>query len=294
MSGPVSMHSGVLPKQAGARSVVMVTSPGEESTLGDVTSNLAAVCAEVGQSVVLLNTAVFGNPAEDAAESPRPPLWWLNWPAPQGTTKSLEDERHRLQTEEVRPAEIEALLGETGVPGVRRLDLRYFVEHTAQVVIRVPQVIAALEQIVDVVILEVPSYLTVHHGEGLTPSADVVVVVGERTSTTMDDLRRTRAALVRLSAPVVGVVLTGEHQDELEWGAEFEDDTELDGDSDDTRRGRHQFLKKGDSAWAQTASAALDDHPQDNGATWTGAKKDERVDAERVDAGLTRRDSWEA
>jgi hypothetical protein len=188
----------------------------------------------------------------------------------------------------VRPAEIEALLGETGVPGVRRLDLRYFVQHSAQVVIRVPEIIAALQQIVDVVILEVPSYLTVHHGEGLTPSADVVVVVGERTSTTMDDLRRTRAALTRLSAPVVGVVLTGEHQDELEWGVESEDDWELDGASD-TRKGPHEFLKEGDSGWAQTASAALDDHPQDYGATENGAKRDERVDA-----GLTRRDSREA
>ena len=51
------------------------------------------------------------------------------------------------------------LLGETGVPGVSRLDLRYFVGHPAQVVIRVPEVLAALRPIMDVVFLEVPSYL---------------------------------------------------------------------------------------------------------------------------------------
>ena len=268
----------------------MVTSPGEESTLSDVASNLAAVCAEVGQKVVLLNTAMFGNPAEDDAESPMPPLWWLNWPAPQNTTKSLEEERLRLQTDEVRSAEIEALLGETGVPGVRRLDLRYFVNHTAQVVMRVPEVIAALEQIVDVVILAVPSYLTVHHGEGLTPSADVVLVVGERNSTTMDDLRRTRAALTRLAAPVVGVVLTGDHQDEEEWGAESEDDSEPDGGYDGTRIRRHRFLgkEKEEPAFAPTSRSSLEDHPQENGVTGNGAKGNDPVDA-----GLARRDSPE-
>jgi Mrp family chromosome partitioning ATPase len=267
----------------------MITSPGQESTLDDVASNLAAVCADVGQKVVLLNTAIFGNPSDDDAESsPMPPLWWLNWPTPQGTAKSLEEERLRLQTEDVRSAEIEALLGETGVPGVRRLDLRYFVKHTAQVVIRVPEVIAALEQIVDVVILAVPSYLTVHHGEGLTPSADAVVVVGERNSTTMDDLRRTKAALTRLGAPVVGVVLTGEHQGETEWGAESEDDSDADGASYASGR-HHEFLKEDDSAWAETASVALEDRPKENGASGNGAKEDERVDA-----GLTRRDSPEA
>jgi hypothetical protein len=290
MSGSVLTAAGIASKQVGARSVVMVTSPGEESTLGDVATNLAMVCAEVGQRVVLLNTAIFVNPAEEDAASPMPPLWWLNWPAPQGTTTSPEAERRRLQTDGVRPAEVEALLGETGVPGVRRLDLRYFVNHTAQVVVRVPEVIAALQQIVDVVILVVPSYLTVHHGEGLTPSADVVLVVGERNSTTMDDLRRTRAALTRLAAPVAGVVLTGEHQGEEEWGAGSEDDSEPDEVYDDIHIRRDRFLaeEKEESAFAPTSRTSLEDHPQENGATGNGAKG-----SDPVDAGLARRDSPE-
>ncbi len=267
----------------------MVTSPGEESTLGDVASNLAAVCAEVGQKVVLLNTAIFGNLAEDDAESPMPPLWWLNWPAPQSATKSPEEERLRLQTDEVRSAEIETLLGETGVPGVRRLDLRYFIKHTAQVITRVPEILAALQQIVDVVILAVPSYLTVHHGEGLTPSADVVLVVGERNSTTMDDLRRTRAALMRLAAPVVGVVLTGEHEDEEEWGAESEENAAPRA-HDDTHIRQHRFLgEEGEeSAFTPTSRASLEDHPPENGVTGNGAKANDPVEA-----GLARRDSPE-
>ena len=190
----------------------MVTSPGQESSLADVAFNLATVCAEVGQTVALASTATFATPAEGDEESPSSPLWWMNWPASQGSGTSVEQRRGRLQTDEVTAADVGPLLVETGVEGVRRLDLRDFVKHPAQVVIRVPQVIAALGQVVDVVILEVPAYLTVHHGEGLTPSADAIVVVGVRSSTTIDDLRRTKSALTRLAAPVVGVVLTGEHQ----------------------------------------------------------------------------------
>jgi Mrp family chromosome partitioning ATPase len=290
MSGSLTTASGEVSSQSRARRVVMITSPGEESTLEDVAFNLAAVCAEVGQKVVLLNTAIFRNPAADEAESPMPPLWWLNWPAPQGT-KSTEEERHRLQTADVRPAEIEALLGETGVPGVRRLDLRYFVNHTAQVVIRVPEVIAALQQIVDVIIIAVPSYLTVHHGEGLTPFADVVLVVGERNSTTMDALRRTRAALTRLAAPVAGVVLSGEHQEEEEWGAESEDESEPDRMYEDTYFRQVRFLgdENEESAVARGSHVSLEDHSQGNGATGNGAKGHDPVDA-----GSARRASPEA
>ena len=99
----------------------------------------------------------------------------------------IEEEQARLLSGPVNPTDVEHLLGETGVPGVSRLDLRYFVGHPAQVVIRVPEVVAALLQIVDVVFLEVPSYLSSHHGEGLTPLADVVLVVAERETTTINE-----------------------------------------------------------------------------------------------------------
>jgi Mrp family chromosome partitioning ATPase len=103
---------------------------------------------------------------------------------------------------------VEELLEDTEVPGVSRLNLRHFVSNPVQVVIRMPEVLAALREIVDVVILEVPSYLTVHHGEGLTPMADVVLVVAERDATTVDQVRRTGSALKRLGAPVIGMALT--------------------------------------------------------------------------------------
>ena len=169
-------------------------------------------------------------------------MWWKHWPSPgNGAGLPTEQERVRLLTGPVKPTDVEDLLGETGVPGVSRLDLRHFVGHPAQVVVRVPEVLAALRQIVDVVILEVPSYLSVHYGEGLTPLADVVLVVGERETTTIDEMRRTSAALRHLGAPVVGMALTSGGAEIYDWGRV---DAELEirraADENATRRNRYQ------------------------------------------------------
>jgi hypothetical protein len=271
-----------------------------EPTLPEVSLNLATVCAEVGQQVALVSTANLAAPAEGADEPPMPPLWWMHWPAPEGATTSVEAQRHRLQTETIQAADVEALLGETEVPGVRRLDLRYFVKHPAQVVIRAPQVVTALRQVVDVVILEVPSYLTVHHGEGLTPLADAVLVVGERDSTKVDALRKTRAALTRLAAPVVGVVLTGETQREDLWDVESEDDSEDEDTLDDTEQLLVAEVDKAPVSVSTTgATAGLDDRSQEDGgnghrAKENGATEGESVEQEPVDTfAVARRDAPE-
>ena len=136
------------------------------------------------------------------------PLWWKSWPSPRRDDTSSDGPENPLLSGPLNPGDVDDLLGETSVSGVFRLDVRYFVGHPGQVVVRMPDVLAALRQIVDVVILEVPSYLSVHHGEGLTPLADVVLVVAEREMTTIDETRRTSATLKRLGAPVVGMALT--------------------------------------------------------------------------------------
>ncbi len=202
-----------------ARRVVMVTSAETEATLVDVAANLATVCAETGQRVVLVSTAGLASPG-DVSELPMPtPLWSQRWPYPlSGPAFSTEEASLRLLTGPVRPEDVEDLLGDTGIPGVSRLDLRPFVGHPAKLVIRVPEVLAALRQIVDVVILEVPSYLSVHHGEALTPLADAVLVVGERRTTRLNQVRSISAALKRLGAPVVGMALTRAPTHAYDWG----------------------------------------------------------------------------
>jgi hypothetical protein len=228
MNRPVAQAStDIAPAQPGARRVVMVTSPGEESSLTEVVMNLATVSAEIGQRVVILSTAGLAGP-EGNSELPLPAsLWWKQWPSPRhGSELSPEDVRVRLLTGPVSPADVEDLLGDTGIPGVSQLDIRHFVGHPAQVVVRAPEVLDALLKIVDVVILEVPSYLSVHHGEGLTPLADAVLVVGERRTTSIPQVRRASAALTRLGAPVVGMTLTRPAEEKYDWGRDDESELE--------------------------------------------------------------------
>jgi hypothetical protein len=216
------------------RRVVLVASAGTEPSLGDVVTNLATVCAEVGQRVALLSTAGLASPAAEVELPQSTPLWWKQWPSRgNGAALPIEGEQVSLLSGPLNPTDVENLLGETGVPGVSRLDLRYFVGHPAQVVIRVPEVLAALREVVDVVFLEVPSYLSVHHGEALTPLADVVLLVAERETTTVHEMRRVSAALRHLEAPVVGLTLTDGGLEVYDWGrvdAELPPDHELPGD----------------------------------------------------------------
>lgn len=201
------------------RRVVMVVSAETEPSLGDVVTNLATVCAQIGQRVALVSTAGLASPGAESELPQLSPVWWKHWPSPgNGAGLPMEGQRGDLLNGPLNPTDVENLFGETGIPGVSRLDLRYFVGHPVQVVIRVPEVLAALREIVDVVFLEVPSYLSVHHGEGLTPMADVVLVVAERETTTLDEMRKISAELRRLNAPVVGMALTDGGLEIYDWG----------------------------------------------------------------------------
>lgn len=238
MKQPVSdaMLRGGRAKHA-ARSVIMVTSPGVEASLNDVVINLATICSEVGQRVGIIGTAGLEVP-EVESQLPLPMSVWGNGWRSSGQEVELPNgsSRQQLLHGSLDPADVEDHLGETGIPGVSRLDIRYFVEHPTQVVIRAPAVVDALGQIVDVVFLEVPSYLSVHHGEGLTPLADAVLVVAERSTTTVPEIKRIKDALKRLGAPVVGMALTRTGEDDYVWGMaedlDDEFDPELDEESD--------------------------------------------------------------
>ena len=261
-SAPVPHAPGGSGHAAGGagRRVVMITSPGIEPTLSDVATNLATVCAETGQRVAIVSTAGLASPHEGAEVEGAAPLWWRSWPgSPAGAGASPEEERARLVSGPLVPTDVEGLLGDTGVPGVSRLDLRNFVGHPAQVVVRMPDVLAALREVVDVVILEVPSYTSVHHGEGLTPLADVVLVVGERETTTVEQTRRTSATLRKLGAPVVGMALTGGRTHNDLWGADSDvEDVEKTEDAGTTEEveGVEEVAKPGKAQKADKAKKA--------------------------------------
>jgi Mrp family chromosome partitioning ATPase len=188
-----------LPQHLAHRSIVMVVSPGAEPTRAEVAFNLATVCAEVGQRVAIVRTAVEDRPR--AAKTG--PL------SDSGASASHPSEQVDLRD----------LIGDTSMPRVSLLDLEDLVDDPTHLVTRFPEILETLRCHVDVVIFDVPSFLTVHHGQALAPLADVVLVVAERQFTTFDQLRRTNAMLKRLGAPVVGMALTNEHD---YWQAEDE------------------------------------------------------------------------
>ncbi len=165
-----------------SRKVLMVVSPSTESTRPQVAANLAAAYAEAGQRVVVLGTGELGaGPVR-------------------GSGRTLSGE--------ITPEDVEARLEASWVDRVFRLDLRHFIENSGQLVLRMPAVLHATRAVSDVIIIEAPPLLAVHHVEALSQLVDVVLVVGECGTTTFTEARRSGDLLRRMAAPVLGVVLT--------------------------------------------------------------------------------------
>ncbi len=165
-----------------SRRIVMVVSPSTEATRPQVAANLAAAYAEAGQRVVVLGTGDLGaGPIRGAGNS---------------------------LTGEITPEDVESRLEASWVDRVFRLDLRHFIENSGQLVLRMPAVLKATKARSDVIIIEAPPLLAVHHVEALSQLVDVALVVGECGTTTFDEARRSGDLLRRMSAPVLGVVVT--------------------------------------------------------------------------------------
>jgi Mrp family chromosome partitioning ATPase len=165
-----------------SRKVLMVVSPSTESTRPQVAANLAAAYAEAGERVVVLGTGELG----------AGPI--------RGSGRTLSGQ--------ITPEDVEARLEASWVDRVFRLDLRHFIENSGQLVLRMPAVMQATRAVSDVIIIEAPPLLAVHHVEALSQMVDVVLVVGECGTTTFTEARRSGDLLRRMAAPVLGVVLT--------------------------------------------------------------------------------------
>ena len=166
----------------GRRQVVLVVSAGTEPTRSQVAANFAAVYAEAGQRAVVVSTAELGTGRAGV---------------PTGAV-----------TGEIEPEDIESRLEPSRIENVLRLPLSDFVENSGQLVTRAPAVIEAARSVADVIVVEAPPLLAVHHAEALSHAVDVVLLVGECLESTYDDARRAGEQLRRMEAPVLGVVLT--------------------------------------------------------------------------------------
>jgi Mrp family chromosome partitioning ATPase/capsular polysaccharide biosynthesis protein len=156
--------------------VVMVTSaaPGEGKTT--TTANLAAVFAESGSSVLVVNCD-FRRPAIH-------------------TYFGVDDEPRRVH--------------ETKIPGVKIITnvLSDPAANPSQVVAAQRQVIAAARGRFDVILLDTAPLLTANDAIELVASADLVVIVARSEETTFDNATRSAEVLNRLDAPLGGVVLS--------------------------------------------------------------------------------------
>jgi Mrp family chromosome partitioning ATPase len=174
----------------GARQIVLVVSAGLEPSRPHVAANLAAVYAEAGQKVVVISTGEI-----DAS--------------PGGNRSNGSVASGEITTEDVR-----AHLEPSRLENVSRLPLDPFVPNSGQLVNRAPLVLEAARKLSDVIIVEVPPLLGVHHAEALSHAVDVVIVVAECGWTTFSDARRAGDLLRRMEAPVLGVVLTNVQVDQ--------------------------------------------------------------------------------
>ncbi len=172
--------------EVGDRRVVLVVSAGDEPSRPYVAANLAAIYAEAGERVVVISTGEVDTRSN-------------------GDGASVNGS--------IRPEDVQAKLEPSRLEHVSRLSLKPFVTTSGQLVSRMPAIFEAVRPLTDVVIVEVPPILAVHHAEALVRCVDVVLVVAECRFTTFNHARRGGDLLRRMGAPVLGIVLTGTRLD---------------------------------------------------------------------------------
>lgn len=192
---------------SGRRQVVLVASPGLEPSRPHVAANLAAIYAEAGQRVIVVSTGDIE------------------------TSRRARSGAHL--TGDIRSEDVAQCLESSRLEHVYRLPLSPFIATSGQLVTRAPAILDAARGLSDVVIVEVPPILAVHHAEALARSVDVVLVVGECGWTTFEDARAAGDLLRRMDAPVLGVVLTNVRLKQRDIRTQVPHGPSASGDADD-------------------------------------------------------------
>lgn len=163
--------------------VVLITSPSPEDGKTTTVVNLAAVLAETGMSVLVVN-----------CDFRRPRIHRFLRSDSAAVIHDTDD----LQ------------FVQTGIPGVRMVtNVKVGPEtNPADVIARQRDVIQAAQGRFDVILLDTAPFLTTNDAAELLPEADMVLVVAQVGKTRRDAAKRTAELLGRLGANVAGVVLT--------------------------------------------------------------------------------------
>jgi Mrp family chromosome partitioning ATPase/capsular polysaccharide biosynthesis protein len=162
------------------RLVIMVTSASPREGKTNTSANLAAVFAEAGASVLIVN-----------CDFRRPSI-------------------HRLLNVEDIPRTVQ----DTSIPGVKVVTnvLNDPNANPAQVVSAQRQVIAAARQRFDVIILDTAPVLTANDAIEVVGAADLLLLIARAEVTTTDKAERTMDVLTRLEAPIGGIVLVASNE----------------------------------------------------------------------------------
>jgi Mrp family chromosome partitioning ATPase/capsular polysaccharide biosynthesis protein len=185
MDGAASVDPVFEPEPRTECLVVMVTSASPREGKTNTSANLAAVFAESGASVLVVN-----------CDFRRPTV-------------------HRLFGVEDLPRTVQA----TSVPGVKIVTnvLHDPNANPSQVVAAQRQVIAAARDRFDVVVLDTAPVLTANDAIEVVGSADLVLLVARSEISTTDKAERAFDVLTRLDAPLGGVVLIASGEPSSEY-----------------------------------------------------------------------------
>jgi len=170
--------------------VVLVTSATADEGKTTTAANLAAVFAEGGDAVVVVNCDLRRPALHEVFGLPEEP--------------GLSDVLHRDDgvrlTDAIQP---------TSVPGVQVITSGHPVANPGELLARGAEVVAAVREFADVVIIDTAPVLAASDVSALIPFVDDVVLVCRMGRTSTESARRTIELLGRLAAPVRGVTLIG-------------------------------------------------------------------------------------
>ena len=171
--------------------VILVVSPGIGEGKTTTTANLAVAFAESGNSVLALG-----------CDLRRPQLHgYFGMSAKPGLTDLL------AQSETQRS--LDSVIRATEIPGISVATSGRPIERPGEFLTRAHALIEAARARADVVLIDTAPLLATDDASPLVPFVDEVLVVCRSGRTPVDGARRARDLLVRLQAPVVGVVLIG-------------------------------------------------------------------------------------
>jgi capsular exopolysaccharide synthesis family protein len=193
---------------------VLVTSANPEEGKTTTVANLAAVLAEGGLSVLVVN-----------CDFRRPRV-----------------HKYLVASDTTEPATVTQLgpvvLADTHIPGVRLVTGLGETDHEAnplEVVALQRRIIAMARPMFDIILLDTAPFLTTNDASELLPETDHVIVVVRAGKTRRLAARRTAEVLERFEAPVLGVVLNDSDES---TAAQYYYSYYLDGPSSPRRRSR--------------------------------------------------------